>query len=147
MFENKFDKYIILKRKINKKIIIWTISTLLIFLFFIMFIGFYKMNNYLEYEAQVSIQNDVQIIFYAKDSDLNKLKNKKLYINGKKIDYNILEFSKDYYIASDGKNYKQVIMKCEIDEHLKVNNNIINLKFKVGKTTIMDYIIKHFRGS
>lgn len=147
MFENKFDKDIILNRKINIKVIIWNYLAFIFLILLLIFVTFYKIDNILEYEAQVLVTDNIEVVFYAKDDDLNKLKNKTLYVNKKQVTYDIKSYSKDYYIASDGKNYKQVVINCNIDDNLKINNNIINLKFKVGKTTIMKYIIKHFKRS
>jgi len=147
VIDNNLDKEIIIKRKIGKDIIIWTILTIIFFILSVVLVLVYKIDYKLEYEAQVLVNNDTSVIFYVKDEDLDKLKNKKLYVNNKKTNYDIKEFSKDYYITSDGKNYKQVTLKCILEDNIKINNNIIKLKFIVGKRTIMDYLVKHFKRS
>lgn len=147
MIDNNLDKEIIIKRKIGKDIITWTILTLMFFIFSLIIVLTYKIDYKLEYEAQVIVNNDISVIFYAKDNDLDKIKNKKLYINNKESICEIKEFSKDYYITSDGKSFKQVTMKCILEDNITINNNIIKLKFIVGKRTIMDYLLKHFKRS
>ena len=65
-------------------------------------------------------------------------KNYKLYIEGKRYEYEIVDI-KEY------DNYYELFIKCKVDKNLLINNNLLTLNFVKNKTTLMNEIIKKIK--
>lgn len=114
------DSAIILNRKTPKCIISWI--TILILLFIICFILFsIPFNIYNSVIGQVTlVDNDYYVLVDSSDFPLNK----KLYIKDKYYRYKII------------KKDSNILLKLDLDDSLKLNNNIILMHTQSDRTTV-----------
>lgn len=114
------DSAIILNRKTPKCIISWI--TILILLFIICFILFsIPFNIYNSVIGQVIlVDNDYYVLVDSSDFPLNK----KLYIKDKYYRYKII------------KKDSNILLKLDLDDSLKLNNNIILMHTQSDRTTV-----------
>ena len=120
------------------KVISW-ITILILFvilgLFFSVFFQFYIFSTYTGYIDT----NDDYNIRVVVDKDIFPIKdNYELYIDNKKYDYEIINI--DYY-----NGYYEVFIDCNLDDEILVNNNIVTVRFKKYKTTLIKEFIKKIR--
>lgn len=123
------DSAIILDRKTPKKIISWiTILIILITLFF--FFSFLPFNIYKPLVGYVDIvDNSSYLILDVNYSDFPINKNNELYIKNKKYNYKIV-------IIEDNK----LILKINLDNNLKIQNNIVTANILKERTTLFKII-------
>lgn len=114
------DSAIILNRKTPKCIVSWI--TILILLFIICFILFsIPFNIYNSVIGQVIlVDNDYYVLVDSSDFPLNK----KLYIKDKCYSYKII------------KKDNNILLKLDLDDSLKSNNNIILIHTQSNRTTV-----------
>lgn len=114
------DSAIILNRRTPKCIISWI--TILILLFIICFILFsIPFNIYNSVIGQVTlVDNDYYVLVDSSDFPLNK----KLYIKDKCYRYKII------------KKDSNILLKLDLDDSLKLNNNIILMHTQSDRTTV-----------
>ncbi len=85
----------------------------------------------------ILVNNDYNIKTYINITELNNITNRDIvYINEKEYKYKILNISPEVF----ENNYKEVILKIDIEESKKINNNIIDLKFIKEEKEIIKYI-------
>lgn len=123
-------------QKIPHKITIWVVIIIMGLITLGFFICCYPYNNIKIYEGLVQ-KNDLgyYINILVLENDINNITDKKLLINNKDRKYQIANISDDYYLDNNNK-YREVTLKTTIDKKSIINNNILELKFIVGKTTI-----------
>ncbi len=116
---------IILERSVPNKILSWItiLKMLTIMLIIFSFIPFNRYKSYLGY-----VDNDYITLFYNTD-DFPFNKHDELYINYNKYNYNVVSIDKD----------SNAIL-IDIDDNIKLQNNIVKLYFLKGKTTIFDMV-------
>lgn len=120
------------------RIISWiTIVLIIIVSFFIISIS-YRYNTYIEVISYVNINEKYNIRGIIEKKDMPIKKNYKLYIEGKRYEYEIVDI-KEY------DNYYELFIKCKVDKNLLINNNLVTLNFIKNKTTLMNEIIKKLR--
>jgi len=120
------------------RIISWiTIVLVIIVSFFIISIS-YRYNTYIEVISYVNINEKYNIRGIIEKKDMPIKKNYKLYIEGKRYEYEIVDI-KEY------DNYYELFIKCKVDKNLLINNNLVTLNFIKNKTTLMNEIIKKLR--
>ena len=120
---------IILNNKIPKKIISWITILVLILVIFIIF-SFIPFNIYKSYFGYIKIENNnAYLIANLEDGDFPVIKNKILYINGQKYEYEFI-----------GIEDKELILKIELDESLKIDNNIVRANILKTRTTLFKII-------
>lgn len=120
------------------RIISWiTIVLIIIVSFFIISIS-YRYNTYIEVISYVNINEKYNIRGIIEKKDMPIKKNYKLYIEGKRYEYEIVDI-KEY------DNYYELFIKCKVDKNLLINNNLVTLNFIKNKTTLMNEIIKKIR--
>lgn len=120
------DSAIILERKVPKKIKSW-ITILISLLILFVFISFIKFNTYEDYTG---LYLNKQVIIYSNQFPLNN----KLYIEGKKYTYNIISI-----------NDNKVILDIELDNNLKVDNNVLRINLLKDRTTIFNILKKKWK--
>ena len=120
------------------RIISWiTIVLVIIVSFFIISIS-YRYNTYIEVISYVNINEKYNIRGIIEKKDMPIKKNYKLYIEGKRYEYEIVDI-KEY------DNYYELFIKCKVDKNLLINNNLLTLNFVKNKTTLMNEIIKKIK--
>lgn len=123
------DSSIILNKKTPKKITSWiTILIILIFIFIIF--SFIPFNIYKPLIGYVDITNNSSyLVLDVDNSDFPLNKNNELYIKNKKYDYKIIKISED-----------NVILDINLENKLKIQNNIIAANFLKERTTLFKII-------
>ena len=81
------------------------------------------------------------ISLYVLDKDVYSVTNSKIYFEDKEIKVKNIIISEEYYI-SDLKPYKLVKIYTDLDMPNLVINNVVNIKVKHEKTTIIKEIKK-----
>ena len=130
---DKLDIYnnsaIILEKKTPKKIISW-ITILIILTLIFLFLSFLPFNLYKTKVGYVDIvDNNSYIVLPIDESDFPVHKNKKLFIKNKKYNYKIMKLESD-----------KLILKINLDNNLKIQNNIVKLNILKDRTTLFKII-------
>jgi hypothetical protein len=121
-----------MERSYPKKIISWIFIIILFFIIFIPIFFFYKYYTYLNYEALIV---DDMLEVYYKSSDM-PIKNKELYIDGKKYNYSIVKISDNEVLIN---NIKYTLIYLKLDNMLditNIDNNCVKVSFKYEPTTL-----------
>lgn len=139
---NKIDAFKNSKMKIMysspSRIISWITIVLIIIISFLIISIFYKYNTYIKVISYVNINEKYNIRGIIEKKDMPIKKNYKLYIEGKRYEYEIVDI-KEY------DNYYELFIKCKVDKNLLINNNLLTLNFVKNKTTLMNEIIKKIK--
>lgn len=117
------------------KIISWITILSIMFILFIVFSIFFQYNIYSTYIGYIENDN-IRIII--NDNSFPIKNNYKLFIDNKKYNYKILNLEKN-------NGYYELLVKCNIDKTLLINNNIVTVNFQKEKTTLMKEIIKKLK--
>lgn len=120
---------IMLNKKTPKKITSW-ITILIILTFIFIIFSFIPFNIYKPLIGYVDITNNSSyLVLNVDDSDFPMNKNNELYIKNKKYDYKIVEISED-----------NIILDINLENKLKIQNNILTVNFLKERTTIFKII-------
>lgn len=123
------DSAIILEKKTPKKIISW-ITILIILTIIFIIISFIPFNLYKTKVGYVNIvDNNSYIVLPNNESDFPVHKNQKLYIKDKKYNYKIVKLESD-----------KLILKINLDNNLKIQNNVLALNILKYRTTLFKII-------
>lgn len=123
------DSAIILEKKTPKKIISW-ITILIILTIIFIIISFIPFNLYKTKVGYVNIvDNNSYIVLPNNESDFPVHKNQKLYIKDKKYNYKIVKLESD-----------KLILKINLDNNLKIQNNVLTLNILKYRTTLFKII-------
>ena len=130
---DKLDIYnnsaIILDKKTPSRIISW-ITILVISLILFILVSFIPFNIYKSYLGYMYVaDNDSFFTSIIEYSDFPVKKDKKLYIKGKKYDYEV--------ISIDDSN---LVLKIYNASELEINNNIATLNILEDRTTIFNIV-------
>ena len=120
------DSAIILDRKVPNIIKSWITVLVILSVLFIP-ISFIKFNTY---EGYTGVYINNVVIIYSNHFPLNK----KLYIEGKKCNYDIISIENN-----------KVILNIELDSSLKVENNVLNLNILKDRTSILNILKKKWK--
>lgn len=120
---------------------IWWIIVLIIMIIFIIISTMFKYNKYLYYRGVVVKEEEYFLKIYVDEKDINKIIVNELIIDDKNYKYKIKKISESYFIGEDSKKYKEILLDVNIKDDMKIINNIIDIRFKLEKTTIMKEII------
>lgn len=136
------DSEIILQRKINPIIYIYTLVIIIIVLSFILLMLFCKYQTYLNIKGIiVNEDNHYYIIAYLPLDDIKIITdNSTLYIDKEKYDYSIIELSEEY-IADNITTYQRIKIDTNIPSKYQINNLTINLKIPKENKKIINYIL------
>lgn len=119
------DSAIILEKKTPKKIISW-ITILIILTLIFLLISFTPFNLYKTSVGYVDIvDNNSYIVLPISERDFPVYKNQKLFIKNKKYNYKIVKLESD-----------KLILKINLDNNLKIQNNIVKLNILKDRTTL-----------
>ena len=131
--EDKLDIYndsaIILEKKTPKKIISWITILIILTILFVVF-SFIPFNIYKPLYGYVDITNNSSyLILDVNNSDFPVNKNNELYIKNKKYNYKIVKIEED-----------KLILSVNLDNNLKIQNNIITVNILKNRTTLFKII-------
>ena len=131
--EDKLDIYndsaIILDKKTPKKIISWITILIILVIFFLIF-SFLPFNIYKPLIGYIDIvDNNSYLILNLNDGDFPINKNNRLYIKNKQYNYKIVNIKED-----------KLIISINLDNNLKIQNNIITVNILKNRTTLFKII-------
>ncbi|NLL45049.1 MAG: hypothetical protein GX247_05235 [Mollicutes bacterium] len=137
---------IILERKIPPKIISWITIMILSLIIFLSISLFYKYHKYLYYLGTVIVEDkNYYIKLYIDKDKIPNFSNNELFIDNIKTKYQIKKISEHYYLTENKKKFYEVYITCLLDKKIIMDNNLIELVFKMPKTTIMQEIMKKIK--
>lgn len=120
------------------KVISW-ITILSIFIVLTLFISlFIHFHIYSTYTGYIDINDDYNLRVIV-DKNIFPIKDKyALYVENKKCDYQIknIVYHNQYY---------EILIKCKLDKKLLINNNVVTVRFRKYKTTLMKEFIKKIK--
>ena len=120
------------------KTVSWIIIVILVSLISV-FIGiFYQYNVYMPLYGCVENNDKYNIKTIISKDKMPLKKDYKLFIEGKKYDYEIINIE-------EYDNYYEIFINCKVDKNLLINNNYFTLYFMKYKTTLMNEIIKKIK--
>lgn len=130
---DKLDIYnnsaIILEKKTPKKIISWITILIILLSLFVVF-SFIPFNIYKPVYGKVNITgNKTFIILNFNGSDFPFNKSNKLYIKNKEYTYKVVRIEDNL-----------VLLEINLDNNLKIQNNIVNVNILKDRTTIFKII-------
>lgn len=135
------DFQTIVNSKISLKIKVYTIILLIIITILFLISFNYKYYKYDSYLSIVGMDSSYYISLYVLDKDIYSVTNSKIYFEDKEIKVKNIIISEEYYL-SDLKPYKLVKIYTDLDMPNLVINNVVNIKVKHEKTTIIKEIKK-----
>ena len=142
MLREIMDSSMIVEARTSKVISIFIISLIIASIVFLIIAFKYRYYLYDHYLGYVIKKNDnYYITLYVENNKIPIFRNSIVIVGEKEVDFQILEISKEYYIF-DNKKYHLIIIETEIEEELRIENNIINLKFRLEKTRLVRQIRK-----
>lgn len=135
------DFQTIVNSKTSLKIKVYTIILLIIITILFLISFNYKYYKYDSYLSIVGMDSSYYISLYVLDKDIYSVTNSKIYFEDKEIKVKNVIISEEYYL-SDLKPYKLVKIYTDLDIPNLVINNVVNIKVKHEKTTIIKEIKK-----
>lgn len=135
------DFQTIVNSKASLKIKVYTIILLIIITILFLISFNYKYYKYDSYLSIVGMDSSYYISLYVLDKDIYSVTNSKIYFEDKEIKVKNIIISEEYYL-SDLKPYKLVKIYTDLDMPNLVINNVVNIKVKHEKTTIIKEIKK-----
>ena len=120
------------------KIISWITILCILSLVFILISILFKINKYTNTIEYVEIKEDYNLKIIIDKSLFPIKKNYKLYIEDNKYDYKIIKINKL-------DTYYELLVDCKLEKELLINNNILKIRFKTGKTTLIKELIKKIK--
>ena len=124
-----FSKMKLLNEK-PSKIISWITILCILSLVFILISILFKINKYYITYGYVEIKDNYNLKIIIDKSSFPIKKNYKLYIEDNKYDYKIININ-------EMDLYYEILVYCNLDNELLINNNILKIKFEIGTTTLM----------
>ena len=103
-------------------------------LFFIKFSFSYRYNGYVLKDG-----DDYYVYILVSDNELKILQNNTLLVDGKSVEYKIINISNDYTYALK----REVYLMCDIDDDKKIVNNVLDLVF-IHKKTFFEKVKERF---
>lgn len=135
------DFQTIVNSKTSLKIKVYTIILLIIITILFLISFNYKYYKYDSYLSIVGMDSSYYISLYVLDKDIYSVTNSKIYFEDKEIKVKNIIISEEYYL-SDLKPYKLVKIYTDLDMPNLIINNVVNIKVKHEKTTIIKEIKK-----
>lgn len=124
-------------RNYEKKILINFLLIFLVLLEIIVFIlcFIYKMNVY-ENISGIVLKDDLVVLIVNNGTKKNIYKNTLLYLNNKKIKYEIVE-DRGYILKRNKEEYSEILISFKFDKNYKVNDSL-QLMLKKEKIRIIE---------
>lgn len=134
----------ILNQKTSKVVKIWILILILSFIIFLIIAFNYKYYNYKTYLGYIKkIDNSLHPSFYVREDEVGNLSNYELLIDNESHNFQIISISNQYYLI-DNQPFYEVVIKTNLPDKYLIENNIINLVFKMNQTTLYQEFRKEF---
>lgn len=132
----------IINKTTSKAIIIWLLFLITSFILFIIISLNYEYNIYNSYFGYIKkIDDSFYTIIYVPKDKINELSENILLVDDLKYDFEIFSISDEYFV-NDNEICYEVKLKINLKEKYLIENNIINVMLKNGKTTIYQELKK-----
>ena len=136
------DSSIVIEARTSKVISVFIYSLVIALILFLIVAIKYKFYLYEHYLGYVIKRDDnYYVSLYVEDNKIPGFKDIIIIVDNEEVDYKILEISKEYYFL-DNKKYHVIVLEMKIKEEQKIENNVINLKFKLEETNLINQIKK-----
>ena len=116
----------------------WINTLIIILVLFIILSTKVHYKVYSNYIAYIENNNSYNLKIIINDYNFPIKKNYKLYIDNKKYNYKIISIE-----AKEG--YYELLIRCNIEKNLLINNNIITVRFETKKTTLAKELIEKIK--
>lgn len=113
------------------KIISWLTILIILLFIFILISFFYHFDVYSTVIGYVDINDEYNLRIIIDKKMFPIKKDYELYINNKKYSYKIVDIKEE-------QQYYQILINCDLESELLINNNIITINLKKGKTTLIN---------
>lgn len=133
------SKCLFFERYRNMSINICSICLIILFALFLLFSLFFKIDFSTSYDGLVVKEDDFYVRIILDDSSVRFIKKNTLVVDGNVVDYNIISISDDYVVPG----LRSVLLDFDLDDDVKINNNIIKLHF-LEKKTIFERMKERF---
>lgn len=128
------DSATVLNKKMPKFIISW-ITILLILLVLLVIFFSIPFNTYKNYIGYVKLDNlNSYLIISPKNSDFPINKSNKLYIKSDEYDYEVTNINED-----------NIILKVDLKDEIKIENNIVLVNLLSSRTTVFEILKNKLR--
>ncbi|MDD2434869.1 MAG: hypothetical protein PHO63_01290 [Bacilli bacterium] len=134
---------IILKRKRPSYLVAYMVILIIFISSLVLISLFYNYHRYLHYSGRlVIIDSKYYLEMFIKEDDIPFLNNHILMIDQKEVEYQIIKISDIYNIDEKYQKYYEVNIQTKLNGKQIINNNIINLSFKLPPTTLFKELKK-----
>lgn len=135
-----------INRKTPKYIIIWLILLSIFCIAFILISIFYNFNKYEKYLGIVTKEgNDYYVKVYVKNDEIVITKTDTVKIDNETVKYQIVFISNQLVINTNNETCKEMIIKCQLKNNQKIENNILSLNFMLRKTTLFKNFLSYIK--
>ena len=139
---NNNVSYVLKKRTPNiiKRWLIFLIISFIIIFVVALKYQYYQICSYVGYIKKVE---NYQLYIYVKEDVVSSIKSSKLFIDKKEYSFDINKISAEYYLV-DNSNYYLIELNINLEDKYLIENNILNITLKNGKTTLFEELKKGF---
>lgn len=135
---DKLDIYnnsaIILEKKTPNSIISW-ITILVIFVVLVIIFSLIPFNIYKPYVGYINIEDNNSFIKSKLEySDFPVIKDKELYIKGKRYNYEVIDITNNI-----------LTLKLTLNDNLKIQNNVVMFNILKNRTTLLKIVIEKLK--
>lgn len=139
-----YKESFILKYKKDNSTLIWITIIVVTIIIGLIIASNYEYKKFLKIDGVVKkVEEDLYVSIYVKKNDCINVFYKNLIINNNIAKYTIIYISDEYKI-DDKEVYLNILLDIKIDE-LLIENNILRLKWELGRTTISKEIINFIK--
>jgi hypothetical protein len=132
---------IILQRKESK---IYKIFILIVLLFLVVLLLLITLYKYDKISKLKGIVKDNKINLTVSENDLKSLNGRDIIVNEKKYKVSIYSISEAIY-DSNYNAYYEITMNIALNNHVLVENNILDINILYGKTTLYEQVKKRIK--
>lgn len=120
------------------KVVSWITILIITFILFLIISIFLKFHIFSRHIGYIELNNNYNLKIIVDDKSFPIKSNYKLYIDNKKYEYKILSVEKQI-------GYYEILVSCNLDDDLLINNNIVTITFQKEETTLIKEIIKKLK--
>ena len=117
------------------KLVSWLTIIISLLILFLIFSIFFKYNIYSSHVGYIEISGNYNLKVIVDDKAFPIKNNYKLFIDNKNYKYKVVNIVKQV-------GYYELLINCNLDSYLLINNNIVTVRFQKEKTTIFKELEK-----
>ena len=134
-----YSKCLFFDRYRNMSVNICSVCLIILFVLFLLFCLFVKIDFCTSYDGYVVKGDEFYVRAFLNDSSIWDIQKNTLVVNGNVVDYDIISISDEYVVPG----LKTVLFKFDLDDDMKVVNNIVRLHF-LDRMTFFEIIKERF---